>query len=130
MAASLEASPAAECATPATALVLGTPAAVSDLVVTVTAGSGMAGPVDLTISVQDATGAPVTDATVTVRHRSLDMDHGVSVRSAEASSPGQYVAENVPMGMGGRWLVEVTIERPGQVPVVLTVELTLEGPSM
>jgi hypothetical protein len=32
------------------------------------------------------------------------------------------------MGMGGRWLVEVTIERPGQAAVVIGVELVLEGP--
>jgi hypothetical protein len=107
---------------------LGTPAAAGELTVTVTAGSGKAGPIDLTITVQDLTGAPVTDATVTIRHQSLEMDHGISVRSAEAAAPGEYVAENVPMGMGGRWLVEVTIERPGQAAVVIGVELVLEGP--
>jgi hypothetical protein len=80
------------------------------------------------ISIQDITGAPVTDATVTIRHQSLEMNHGVSVHTAEADSPGQYLVEDLPMGMGGWWLVEVTIERPGRTAVVIDVQLTLEGP--
>jgi hypothetical protein len=107
---------------------LGTPVAAGDLTVTLEADNLRAGPRDLTVVLLDADGQPVIDATVTVRTRSLEMDHGVSTDETVQTEPGRYLAEGVSLGMGGDWLAEVTVERPGAEPVVLSFVLTLEGP--
>jgi hypothetical protein len=107
---------------------LGTPVATDGLVVTLEADDLNAGPRELTVVVADQAGQPVTGATVGIRTRSMEMDHGVSVDETVEVAPGRYVAERVSLGMGGDWLAEVTIERPEAAPAVLYFVLTLEGP--
>ncbi len=104
---------------------LGTPVVVGDLVVVLTSDGATAGPRFLTVAVTDATGAPVTDATVSVSTRSLEMDHGVSTKETEMVEPGRYLSERLSMGMEGGWDVEVTISRPGADDVVIPFVISL-----
>lgn len=106
----------------------GTPIAAGDLTVTIEADRLSAGPRELTVAIVDGAGQPVTDATVTIRTRSLEMDHGVSVDETVQTEPGRYFAERVSLGMGGEWLAEIKIERPSSDPIVVYVVLTLDGP--
>ncbi len=107
---------------------LDTPVDAEGLTVVLTADGASAGPRDLTVIVTDDDGEPVTDATVAISTSSLEMDHGVSTSETEMIEPGRYLAEHVPMGMGGDWKAEVSIERPGASPVVVEFVVTLEGP--
>lgn len=108
---------------------LGTPVVGDGLVVTLVAGSTTAGPVDLIVEVRDAEGEPVEDATVEVRTRHLDMDHGVSTDEAVHQGNGRYLAEGVSMGMGGHWQAEVHITREGHAEVMATFLVELAGPT-
>ncbi len=108
---------------------LDTPVTVGDLTVVLTADGATAGPRALTIIVTDASGAPVTDAAVSLSIRSLEMDHGVSTREAEMIEPGRYRSERVPMGMGGGWGVEITVVLPGEAAAVIPFVVLLHGPS-
>jgi hypothetical protein len=108
---------------------LGTPVAAGDLTVIVEADDVRAGPRALIVTVVDAGGAPVAGAVVTIRTRSLEMDHGVSFDETVEIEPGRYFAERVSLGMGGDWLAEITIARPDTEPVVVYVVITLEGPT-
>jgi hypothetical protein len=123
----------AELGTPVAGIVcsetgLGTPVAFADLLLTLTAAQAKAGPVDLTVTLVDAAGQPVTDATVLVLNQHLEMNHGVSVTEADQTGSGRYLAKQVPMGMGGHWQVEVQVTRPGQPPVAAVFVVTLSGP--
>ena len=77
----------------------------------------------------DGDGAPVADATVTIKTRHLEMDHGTSTDEAIATAPGRYVAEGVSMGMGGTWQTEVAVLRPGAEPAAFVFSVALEGPT-
>ena len=122
--------PAVGIGTPvASAVNVATPVAGACLTVTLLAESTQAAPNTLTVLIADERGEPVADATVTVENRHLGMDHGTSSRPAEAAAPGRYVAEKVPMGMGGRWEVTVIVARPAQPPLAFVFIVTLEGPS-
>ena len=81
-----------------------------------------------TVVVVDDACRPVTGATVTIRTRSLEMDHGVRTTTAEEVASGRYLAERVPMGMAGDWEAVVTVERPGADAAVVVFVLTLESP--
>jgi hypothetical protein len=107
---------------------IGTPVAFADLLLTLTAAQTKAGPVDLTVTLVDAAGQPVTDATVLVLNQHLEMNHGVSITVAVPTAPGRYRARQVPMGMGGHWQVEVQVTRPGRPPVAAVFVVTLSGP--
>lgn len=107
---------------------LDTPVEVDGLTVVLTSDDAAAGPRDLTVIVTDATGEPVTDATVSISTSSLEMDHGVSTSETEMIEPGRYLADHVSMGMGGDWKVEVSIERPDTEAVVVAFIVTLDGP--
>ncbi|MEA2595039.1 MAG: YtkA-like [Thermomicrobiales bacterium] len=107
---------------------LGTPVAVDGLRVTLTAAQSKAGPVDLTVDVRDSAGQPVDDASVLVLNQHLEMNHGISITEAVHTDSGRYQAEQVPMGMGGHWQVEVQVARPGEPPVAAVFEITLAGP--
>jgi methionine-rich copper-binding protein CopC len=106
---------------------LGTPLATGDVELIVTADSGRAGPLVLTVEVRDGAGQPEEGATVVVTAQHQGMDMGRFPHEAVAAGPGRYVAERVGMGMGGAWLVEVTVDRPGQARVVGYVVVVLEG---
>lgn len=103
----------------------GTPVTASCLTVTLTAESSRAGPGTLTVEVLDADGAPVEDADVVILTRHIEMDHGTSTTEAVPSGPGTWLAENVPLGMGGKWEAQVVITRPGAEPVAVTFAIKL-----
>jgi hypothetical protein len=106
---------------------LGTPAAVAGLTISLTISSDQAGPVVMTVEVTDERGAPVSDATVVVKARHLDMDMGEFPHDALPTAPGVYVAERVGMGMGGNWRVEVDVTRAGNEPIAAYFLVTMEG---
>jgi hypothetical protein len=97
--------------------------------VTLVAETTQAAPNTLTVLIADEGGDPVAGATVTIENHHLDMDHGTSTRRAEAVAPGRYVAERVPMGMGGRWEVKVIVARPEQPSLAIVFLVRLEGPA-
>lgn len=103
----------------------GTPVVASCLTVTLTAESSRAGPGTLTVEVLDADGTLVEDADVVILTRHIEMDHGTSTTEAVPSGPGTWLAENVPLGMGGKWEAQVVITRPGAEPVAVTFALNL-----
>lgn len=103
----------------------GTPVTASCLTVTLTAESSRAGPGTLTVEVLDADGTPVEDAEVVILTRHIEMDHGISTTDAVPSGPGTWLAENVPLGMGGKWEAQVVITRPGTEPVAVTFAIDL-----
>ena len=107
----------------------GTPVARAGLSVALLTETTKARPNDLTVIVLDEACAPVTDATVTIRTRSLAMDHGVRTSEALPAGPGRYVADQVPMGMAGDWQAEVSVARLGRAAVVFVFIVTLQGPS-
>lgn len=107
---------------------LGTPVAVDGLQLTLMAAQDKAGPIDLTVTVLDASGQPVVDATVLILNQHLEMNHGVSVNVAFHTGDGVYQANDVPMGMGGTWQVEIQVTRPGQPVAAAVFEIALEGP--
>ena len=105
----------------------GTPVVDDGLTVTLFASRATAGPNRLAILVEAANG-PVIDAVVTLRTRSLNMDHGVSEEATVMTAPGCYVAERVALGMGGDWQAEVELAVPGAESRFYTFVLTLDGP--
>jgi hypothetical protein len=107
---------------------LGTPVAVAGLNVNLHTDADLAGPIDLTIDVSDSGGAPVKGAKVVVTTRSMEMNMGEYPHRADEISPGRYVADQVGMGMGGDWEVEVDINVPGQPTAVALFLVTLKGP--
>ncbi len=106
---------------------LGTPVAVAGLTVNLHANADLAGPIDLTIDVTDSNGGPVEGATVIVTTRSMEMDMGEYPHRADEIGPGQYAADQVGMGMGGDWQVEVAVKISGQPTAVAYFLVTLEG---
>jgi hypothetical protein len=108
---------------------LGTPVALPCLTVTLEADATLAGPIELTATLIDDGGMPVTGATVVILTRHLDMDHGTSVNETVEADPGIYTVEQVPMGMGGTWQADVVITRAGYETVTVTFLVDLEGPA-
>jgi hypothetical protein len=106
----------------------GTPVAGGGLTITLGARQTEAGPVDLVVKVRDEGGRPVDDADVSIVTTHLEMDHGSEPDRAAGAGGGRYVAEEVAMGMGGRWQAEVVVERPGQPPVSVRFVVDLAGP--
>lgn len=111
-----------------TATGLATPLTVGGLSITVTAAQDKAGPVDLTITLTNARGEPVVDATVSVLSQHLEMNHGVSVNEAFHTGDGVYQVNDVSMGMGGDWQVEIQVERADQPIVAGVFTIALTGP--
>lgn len=108
---------------------LATPLTVDGLNLTVTAAQDKAGPVDLTISIKNARGEPVVDATVTLLSQHLEMNHGISIDEAFHTGDGVYQVNDVSMGMGGDWQVEIQVERPDQPIVAAVFTIVLQGPA-
>ena len=107
---------------------LGTPVTTDGLTIELQISSDQAGPVTVTVTVSTAKGEPVTDAKVNVTQRHLEMDMGARLHDAAPTTPGVYVADDLGMGMGGAWLVEVDIDRPGQPRVVAYFLVEMRGP--
>jgi hypothetical protein len=94
---------------------IGTPVSAGDLTVTLEADTRYAAPTDLTFTVQDVSGAPVTGARVTifVEMAGIGGMHRESVQ-AEEQDPGRYVAATAPLIMAGPWEVAARISPKGQ----------------
>jgi methionine-rich copper-binding protein CopC len=105
----------------------GTPAAADGMTVTLGTNKTKAGPVTLTVTLRDESGAAINRATVELEVKSLDMDMGTSQRTAAAYGNGTYAAD-VNMGMGGAWQVDVQVTLPGKPPVVVHFKVTMTGP--
>lgn len=93
--------------------------------VTLQVSDDNAGPVDLSATVTDASGAPIEGATVVFRARHLEMDHGELPYLAAETAPGSYQATGVGMGMGGHWRIAVDVTLPDQAPITVFVEQTM-----
>jgi hypothetical protein len=107
----------------------GTPISVADLSITISTNKMAAGPVTITVDVVGADGAPVEDAIVVLRARSLEMDMGTTTSDPVSFDDGGYVVERLPMGMGGAWQIEVEVARSGQPSVIAMFEVSLTGPA-
>ncbi len=119
------ATPASSVADAAALATFGTPVSAACLTVTLTAESSKAGSGTLTVEVLNADGTAVDDADVVILTRHIEMDHGISTTDAVASGPGTWVAERVPLGMGGSWEAQVVITRTGAEPVAVTFAIEL-----
>jgi hypothetical protein len=107
---------------------IGTPVAVEGLQVNLHTDADYAGPVTLTVDVSAKDGAPVEGALVVVTTRSLEMNMGEFPHRADETDPGRYVADQVGMGMGGDWEIEVDVTVPGHPTAVAFFTVSLEGP--
>jgi len=106
---------------------VGTPVTADDLAVTLTLSSNKAAPQNVTVTIVDTQGHPVTGATVTLVNTHLEMHHGDFVHLLPEQGNGVYAADGIGMGMGGRWQTMIEIERPGQPEVDVIFLVTLEG---
>lgn len=106
---------------------LGEPYRVGDIVVTMTFSSDRAAPQDISILITDLDGNPVTDASIFLINRHLEMNHGDYTHAFGHDHDGMYVEEKVGMGMGGRWQTEVQISRPGRATVTVVYQIKLKG---
>lgn len=109
---------------------LATPVVTDCLHVTLKLDTLEAGPRVLTLTVKDASGKPVTGATVTVQTQSLEMNHGISSYPAKMTKPGVYVVSDVSLGMSGKWRATVMISRPGAGRAEAVFVFSLNGPKM
>jgi hypothetical protein len=73
-----------------------------------------------TLHVENADGAPVEDATITVDGDMPQHGHGLptSPRVTEYLGNGDYLVEGLKFQMGGLWLMDVTITANGQTDAV------------
>ena len=70
------------------------------------------GPNDITVSLADRRGGPITDATdVAVRLTYLEADLGEEAVPAVPSGRGDYRLEGVPLSIKGAWQAEITVRR-------------------
>jgi hypothetical protein len=92
---------------------IATPTRAGDLTVTLDADTRDAAPTDLTLTVTDADGAPVTGARVVVFPEMAGMGASESL-TAEERTPGTYIVANAPLTMPGAWEIAVRISPKGQ----------------
>ena len=71
-------------------------------------------------------GRPVEGATVTYDTDMTNMSHGLYVVQAAPTAPGRYGAR-VHFSMPGPWRIITSVERPGQPPVRLRFEFTVQN---
>lgn len=71
------------------------------------------GPNDVTVSLADRLGNPITNTTdVTVRLTYLEADLGEGALSAVSAGGGDYRLEGAPLSIAGPWQVEIMVRRP------------------
>ena len=105
----------------------GTPVTAGGLVVTLSLSSDQAAPQDIVVTVRDASGAPVDDATVVLVNTHLEMHHGDWTRVLVHDRDGRYLGAKVGMGMGGHWQTVIQITRPGESTVTFVFNELLHG---
>jgi len=68
------------------------------------------------LELTDATGAPVSGASITMEGGMPAHDHGLPTRPqvSETSTPGQYRVEGVRFHMGGDWRLNLQVEHEGR----------------
>jgi copper transport protein len=93
---------------------MGTPASEAGLVVTLDAVPLQPGPTDLTISVMDQTGAPVSEARVVVFSEMTGMGQDSQGLVAMEEEVGRYRVEGVPLSMSGPWQLTARISPKGR----------------
>ena len=73
---------------------------------------GRVGPNDITVSLADRLGAPITGATdVTVRLTYLEADLGEEAAPAVSAGNGDYRLEGAPLSISGPWQAEIAVRR-------------------
>jgi putative copper export protein len=92
---------------------IATPTSAGDITVTLDADTRSAAPTDLTLTVTDAGGAPVTGARVVVFPEMAGMGPSESL-TAEEQAPGTYVVTDAPLTMPGSWEIAARISPKGQ----------------
>jgi len=93
---------------------IGTPVSEAGFVVTLDADTSQPGPTDLTISVMDQTGAPVSEARVTVFSEMAGMAQDSQGIAAVEREAGRYRVEAVPLNMSGPWQLTARISPQGR----------------
>lgn len=103
----------------------GTPVAAGNLHVSIDAEPRQAGPVSVTVRINDDVGDPLTDARVTIMSEMAGMAEDRAQTAAEEVQPGRYLAEDVPLTMPGEWRLAVRVSPRGEatqiVPFVVEV---------
>ena len=82
--------------------------------VTLDAGPLQSGPADLTITVTDQTGAPVSAARVVLFSEMAGMGADSQGIVAVEEEAGRYRVEDVPLSMAGAWQLTARISPQGQ----------------
>lgn len=115
----MAASPAATPVLPAT----GTPVVIDGLTITLDAAPAAPGPVDVTATIMDAEGKPVTGARVVIFTEMPGMKGpGAGVTASEVAS-GRYEAQGVAFTMTGEWEVAVRVSPKGEASRVTRFRL-------
>jgi copper transport protein len=89
---------------------------------------GYVGSNAFTITLYDADGQPITNASrIRLRFTNLDADLGVSELRAQSSNDGLFLAEGANLSTPGRWRVRVTIQRPGVFDTVVDFQPSVQA---
>ena len=112
-------------ATPAALPGLGTPVSQDGLIVTVAAAPTSRGPAEVTVEVSNADGAPLQGARVVVFAEMTGMGQTDKGIPADETTPGRYVAKEVPLSMAGDWRLLVRISPEGQATQIVPIALTV-----
>ena len=105
---------------------MATPVSAGDLSVTLRADTRYAAPMDLTLTVTDDAGAPVTGARITLFPEMAGMGASESLPAVE-QEPGTYVAAYAPLTMPGQWEIAVRISPKGQPSSTVRFGLDVGG---
>ncbi len=103
-----------------------TPTSAGGLTVTLAADTRYAAPTDLTLTVTDAAGAPVTGARVVVFPEMANMGPAENLAAAE-QAPGIYLVANAPLLMPGPWEIAARISPQGQPSSTVRFGITVGG---
>jgi copper transport protein len=81
--------------------------------ITLNIAPGQVGPNQLTVSLKDQSGQPITNATeVRLDLTYLDIDLGTTSVSASPTAPGEYVLEGQLLSLAGNWQAGLVVRRP------------------
>jgi hypothetical protein len=94
-------------------------------VVSLGADAPQPGATDLTLTMTDQSGVPVSTANVVVYTEMVGMGDDAQGILAIEESPGHYRAEGVPLSMAGAWQVTARISPQGQPTSVVRFVVTV-----
>jgi copper transport protein len=96
-----------------------------DLTVTLGIAPALAGTNDFDVKVQDASGQPVSNASVVRLNASMrEMDMGIQQVAAQAQGNGHYTFHGDTLSMVGTWTLDVLVRRAGHDDVHTTFTLS------